>query len=94
MPAEKPVELAAGEKSYQLTSIFPVAVDTGLDLVVRFAVPDVSNSQIAAGQNTEVIHALLAKFPELRGAFGGIVARATDPAGYDFGTLLSTRDVK
>ncbi len=94
LPTENPVDLAGGGKIYKLTAIFPVGMDTGLDLVVRYAVPDVSNSQLIAGENAEVIQALLAKFPELREAFTGVVARATDPAGRDFGTLLPTKDVK
>jgi hypothetical protein len=41
-----------------------------------------------------VIKALVAKFPELREAFAGAVARAVDPSGHDYGTLLAMKDVK
>jgi hypothetical protein len=38
--------------------------------------------------------ALLAKYPEMREAFGGVIARATDPAGHDYGTVTPMKDVK
>jgi hypothetical protein len=41
-----------------------------------------------------VIKALIAKFPEFREAFAGVVARAVDPSGHDFGTLLTMKDIK
>jgi len=41
-----------------------------------------------------VIKALVAKYPELRDAFAGVVARAVDPSGRDYGTLLPMKDIK
>jgi hypothetical protein len=41
-----------------------------------------------------VIKALVAKFPELREAFAGVVARAVAPSGRDYGTLLGMKDIK
>jgi hypothetical protein len=41
-----------------------------------------------------VIKALVAKYPELRAAFAGVVARAVEPSGRDYGTLLPMKDVK
>jgi hypothetical protein len=41
-----------------------------------------------------VIKALATKFPELREAFAGMVARAVDPSGHDYGTLLAMKDIK
>jgi hypothetical protein len=41
-----------------------------------------------------VIKALVAKYPEVRDAFAAVVARAVDPSGRDFGTLLAMKEVK
>jgi hypothetical protein len=41
-----------------------------------------------------VIKALVAKFPEVKDAFAAVVARAVDPSGKDYGTLLAMKDVK
>jgi hypothetical protein len=38
--------------------------------------------------------ALLVKFPELRDAFDGIVARAVEPSGKDYGALMKMKDIK
>jgi len=38
--------------------------------------------------------ALVAKYPEVRDAFAAVVARAVDPAGRDYGTLLAMKDIK
>jgi len=37
---------------------------------------------------------LVAKYPELRDAFTGVVARAVDPNGRDYGTLLAMKEIK
>ncbi len=41
-----------------------------------------------------VIKAIVAKYPEVRGAFGGVIARAVDSSGRDYGSLLAMKDVK
>jgi len=41
-----------------------------------------------------VIKALVAKFPEFRNAFAGVVARAVEPSGRDYGTLMAMKDIK
>jgi hypothetical protein len=38
--------------------------------------------------------ALLVKYPEFRDAFDGIVARAVEPSGRDYGSLLPMKDIK
>jgi hypothetical protein len=90
----KPSDLAAGGTTYKLTSLFPQAVGDDLDLVVKYTVPDASNTNQAYQSNTAVIHALVAKFPEVRGAFAGVVARAVDANGRDYGTLVAMKDIK
>jgi hypothetical protein len=43
--------------------------------------------------NVLVIKTLVAKYPEFRDAFDGVVARAVDPSGKDYGTLIMMKDV-
>lgn len=98
-PADVPVngatvDLNSGGKIYHLTDIFPLAVGNDLDVVVKYQAADVSDSGRAFRENTAVIHALVARLPELRSAFAGVVARAVDPSGRDYGTLLAMKDIK
>ena len=41
-----------------------------------------------------VIKALVTKYPELRDAFAAVVARAVEPSGKDYGSLLGMKDIK
>jgi hypothetical protein len=88
------VDLTAGGKTYHLTDVFPLAVGSDLDVVVKYQAADVSDAARTFQENTAVIKALVAKFPELRDAFTGVVARAVDPSGRDYGTLLPMKDIK
>lgn len=90
----KPADLVAGGTTYKLTSLFPQAVGDDLDLVVKYQVPDASNTNQSYASNMAVISGLVAKFPEIRGAFAGIVARAGDANGHDYGTLMAMKDIK
>jgi hypothetical protein len=90
----KTVDLAAGGKTYRLTALFPVTVKQDLDLVVKYQSPDVSNTTQTFQDNTAVMKALIAKYPELRDAFDGVVARAVEPSGRDYGSLLPMKDIK
>jgi hypothetical protein len=38
--------------------------------------------------------ALIAKYPEFRDAFDGVVARATETSGRDYGTMLPMKEIK
>jgi hypothetical protein len=69
-------------------------VKQDLDLVVKYQSPDVSNTTQTFQDNTAVMTALLVKYPELRDAFDGIVARAVEPSGRDYGSLLPMKDIK
>ena len=92
---ESPLTLSAAGKTYRVTAIFPEAVGSDLDIIVKYqALSDLSNTAAAFADNTAVIKALLAQFPELRNAFGGVVARAVAPNGNDYGTMLAMKDVK
>jgi hypothetical protein len=94
-PADtKTVDLAAGGATYKLTIVFPEAVGNDLDLIVKYQASDVSDTTRTYQSNVTVIKALVAKFPELKTAFVGVVARAVEPGGRDYGTLLAMKDVK
>jgi len=95
LPANgKTIDMTAGGKVYHLTDIFPRAEGADLEVEVRYAAADVSNTARTFQDNTALIKALVAKFPEFREAFAGVVARAVDPSGRDYGTLLAMKDVK
>ena len=90
-----PVDLAAAAgKTYKLTQIFPLAVGNDLDLVVKYQAADVSNTGQTFQENMAVIKALVGKYPEYREAFAGVVARAVEPSGRDYGSLLPMKDIK
>jgi hypothetical protein len=85
---------ATGTATCKLTALFPEAVGDDLDLIVKYQAADISNTEKAFQTNVAVIKALVAKYPELRDAFAGVVARAVDPAGHDYGTLLAMKEIK
>jgi hypothetical protein len=98
-PADFPADgnaadLVAGTTTYKLTALFPAAVGGDVDLIVKYQVADVSNTNQANQSNLVVIKGLVAKYPEVRDAFAAVVARAVDPSGRDFGTLLAMKDIK
>jgi hypothetical protein len=98
-PADLPADgsttdLTAGTKTYRLTAAFPVVVGKDLDIVVKYQCADISNSAQTFQENTAVMKVLLAKFPELRDAFDGVVARAVETSGRDYGTMLAMKDIK
>jgi hypothetical protein len=96
VPASEPVPLAAANgRTYNLTQEFAVPDDQGqFSLVVKYQAADVSNTAQAFQDNTAVMKALVTRFPELRLAFSGIVARATTAGGQDYGTLLAMKDIR
>ncbi len=65
-----------------------------LDLIVKYQVPSISDSNQTYQSNVAVMKALVAKYPELRDAFTAVVARAVDPSGRDYGTMLAMKDIK
>lgn len=91
---ETPVEIAGAGKVYRVTSIFPVGVGDDLDLVVKYQCPSVANTAQTYQDNVAAIHALVAKYPEYRNGFTAIIARAVEPSGKDYGTMLATKDIK
>jgi len=98
-PADLPgdgntVDLVASGTTYKLTAIFPLAVAQDFDLVAKYQLADVSNTSKTFDTNMAVIRALVAKYPEFRDGFAGVVARAVEPSGKDFGTLAEMKDIK
>jgi len=94
-PADaRTVDLPAGSVTYKLTTIFPQAVGNDLDLIVKYQANDVSDTNHTYQTNVTVIKTLVAKFPELKEAFAGVVTRAVEPGGRDYGTLLAMKDIK
>jgi hypothetical protein len=90
----KTADLSGGGATYKLTAVFPEVVGNDLDLIVRYQLPDVSNTNTTYQSNVAVMKALLTKYPELRDAFAAVVARAVDPSGRDYGTMLAMKDIK
>ena len=81
-------------KSYKLIAIYPFASAQELDVVVKYQTADVSNTGQTFQENMAVMKALLLKFPELRDAFEGVVARGVEKSGRDYGSLMPMKDIK
>lgn len=94
MPVSGPVDNAMGGQTFKLVQVFPVPVGQDMDLVIRYQVPDISDSAKTFQQNMIVIKAFVAKYPEVRGAFDAVVARAVNPQGQDYGSLLPMKEIK
>jgi len=95
MPANgNAVDLSAAGQTYRITEVFPLAVGNDLDVVVKFSSTDISNTQKTFQDNMAVIKALVTKYPELREAFAGVVARAVAPSGQDYGSMLPMKEIK
>jgi hypothetical protein len=91
---ESTIDMSAGGKIYHLTEISPLAIGDDLNVVVKYQAPDVSNTAHTFQENKVVIKALVTKFPEFREAFAGVVARAVEPSGRDYGSLMAMKDIK
>ena len=90
----KTVDVSAGTTTYHLTDVFPLAVGNDLDVVLKYQAADVSNTAQTYRENVAVTKAALAKYPELREAFAGVIVRAVEPSGRDFGSLMAMKDIK
>jgi len=95
MPAGgKTVDLPAATATYKLTAVFPEAVGNDLDLIVKYQTANAANTNQAYADNVAVMKALVTKYPEVRDAFAGVVARGVDSSGRDYGTLLAMKDIR
>ena len=88
------VDLSAGGVTYHLADIFPMVVGSDLDVVAKYQAADVSNTAETYKVNGAVTRALVARFPEFREAFAGVVVRAVEPSGRDYGSLTGMKDIK
>ena len=59
----KTADLAAAGATFKLTSLFPQQVGGDLDLIVKYQVADVSNTNLAYQNNVAVMKALVTKYP-------------------------------
>jgi hypothetical protein len=89
-----PMELASGGKTFKITDMAAVPVPGDLDVRVQYETPDAASAGLAAQDNISVSKALLAKYPEFRGAFGAVIARALDHDGHSYTTLTPMKDMK
>jgi hypothetical protein len=94
LPGDRPLELAGNGKTYPIKTMFPYGVAGEINLVVKWETADASNPAQSYADNQVVAKALVAKYPELRDGFAAIVARATEPSGRDYGTLLPMKEIK
>jgi hypothetical protein len=94
LPSDGAQDLVSGGKTYKLTAMFPLTVGKDFDLVVKYQAADVSNTGQTFQENMTVIKALVSKYPEFREAFDGVVARAVEPSGKDYGSLMPMKDIK
>ncbi|HEX3738310.1 MAG TPA: hypothetical protein VHV29_01170 [Terriglobales bacterium] len=90
----KTADLAAGTTTYKLTQVDLAAVNTDLDLIVKYQSADAADGNQAYQENMAVMKAFVAKYPEVREAFAAVVAHAVDAQGHDYGTLLAMKDIK
>lgn len=85
---------APAGKTYKLTAMYPFASAQELDVVVKYQTASVADTGQTFQENMAVMKALLLKFPELRDAFDGVVARGVEPSGRDYGSLMPMKDIK
>jgi hypothetical protein len=90
----KTTDLSSGGTTYKLLDLFPEVVGSDLDLIVKYQVASVADTNQTYQSNVAVMKALVTKYPELKDAFTGVVARATDSSGRDYGTMLAMKDIK
>lgn len=90
----KTSDLSTAAATYKLSALFPEVVGSDLDLIVKYQVASIADSNQTYESNMAVMRALVAKYPELRDAFTSVVARAVDPSGHDYGTMLAMKSIK
>ncbi len=94
LPYSKPVTLPAAGRTFKITQVFAVPGDEGLLLVLKYEAENIADTAKADAWNQALSRAFLTRYPEYKQGFAGIVARAVEPGGKDFGSLLLMKDVK
>jgi len=92
--AESPLDISAGGKTYRFTSLFPVGIESDIDLVAKYQSPSIANTAQTYQDNLAAIKALMTKYPEYRDGFAAVIARAVEPSGKDYGTMVAVKDIK
>jgi hypothetical protein len=89
-----PLELTTAGRTFRVIELSAVPVNGELYVRVAYDSASTGNPTMASADNRAVMKALLAKYPEIRDAFPGVVARAVDGSGRDYATLTSMKDLK
>jgi hypothetical protein len=92
--SDKPLSVSGNGKTFQVVQMFPVEYDSGIYLVFKYRVPQLGNNGQMFADNTDAMRAMVVKYPQLRGAFAGLVARALDTSGHDYGTPMAMNNIK
>ena len=80
--------------SYKVVDLSAVPVGAELYVRVQYDSASAGTPATASQDNAAVIKALLGKYQEMRDAFGGVIARATDGSGHEYLTLTAMKDIK
>lgn len=94
LPGEKPVDFLAGGKVFKVAQVYVVPDENGLQLVLQHQVADASKSGPTNLENLALIQGWVSTYPEYRDAFTAVVARASDPAGHDYGSRVEMKDIQ
>jgi hypothetical protein len=95
LPSEsQPLNLFANGKTFPVIDLSAYPVGPDLNVCVGYQPADAANSALAYQDNMAVIKALVQQHPEFREAFAGVIARAVDANGHDYGSVLEMRDIK
>jgi hypothetical protein len=89
----QPLTVGAG-KTVNLIEMTPVPVGNDLYIRVKYQTPSVADTGATFQSNMAVIKAVVAQYPAFRDAFAGVVVRAVEASGNDYGSLLAMKDVK
>jgi hypothetical protein len=91
---DAPLQFAAGGKTLKVVGLSAIPVGDELYVRVQYESPSAGTPAIASQDNAAVMKALLGKYPEMRDAFGGVIARATDVSGHEYVTLTAMKDIQ
>jgi hypothetical protein len=84
LPGTAPAVLTHNGQSYTITGLRTDSSLGGLDLVVEYSVPDVSDPVAARTRILGLMSAMLAEYPQLREAFHGLWVFANAPGQQPF----------
>ncbi len=94
MPPGAALTIAAGGKTFTINQVYGNPVSSGLDLVAKYQSPDISNTLQTYRDNLALASALVAKYPEFRQAFSGVLVIAIGANNTQYSTPVVMKDVK